>query len=220
MKRIKIMIVEDNRKFRQAIAMMVDEDPKLELTGAFGAAEVALRSLAEREDEANAPDVVLLDINLPGISGLDAIPKFLDAKPTVRIIVLTQSDAEVDVLTASRSGISGYLLKSSTTKQIKEGIATVMQGGATLDKNVAIHYLRMLQDESPNTEIKNPLSAREYEILKLMSQGMAKKQIANELNVSFGSVATYVRRIYEKLHVDNAPAAVHEAHRIGLLSRK
>ena len=134
--------------------------------------------------------------------------------------MLTQSDAEVDVLTASRSGVSGYLLKSSTTKQIKEGIATVMQGGASLDSHVTIHYLRMLQHESPNPEIENPLSAREYEILKLLSQGMAKKQIASELNVSFGSVATYIRRIYEKLRVDNAPAAVDKAHRIGLLGRK
>ncbi|WP_250928068.1 response regulator [Aporhodopirellula aestuarii] len=213
---IKVMLVEDHPKYRKVIEMAISAEPSMEMVSVFGAAEIALRNLRDREGQP-VPDVILLDLNLPGVSGLDAIPKFLDELPATKIIVLTQSNAQTDIEIAVQRGASGYLLKASTVKQIVNGIETVANGGASLDGDVALHLLKMVQARSKKSEPAGVvLSAREREILLLLSQGMLKKEIARELDISFGSVATYIRRLYEKLDVQNAPAAIDKAHRIGV----
>ncbi len=215
---IKIMLVEDHPKYRKVIEMAINAEPTMELVSMFGAAEVALRSVEDTENS-DVPDIILLDLNLPGISGLDAIAQFLDAVPSAKIIVLTQSNAESDITIAVQRGASGYLLKSSTVNQIIEGIGTVARGGASLDGDVALHVLKMIQNQPRRPESAIVLSTREREILTLLSQGMLKKEIARELDISYGSVATYIRRLYEKLDVQNAPAAIDKAHRIGVFER-
>lgn len=211
----KIILIEDHPRYRKVIEMAMEAEEDFDLINMFGAAEVALRSL-EKAPSQNSPDIILLDLNLPGMSGLDAIPHFNSVAPKAKVIILTQSDKQVDVLQAIRQGASGYLLKSSTVSQIKNGIQTVMTGGASLDGSIAQHILGELKQQPAKLQIEKPLSNRELEILNLLSEGLLKKEIGDKLGIGYGSVATYIRRIYEKLNVLNAPAAVNKAHRLGL----
>lgn len=212
------MLVEDHPSYRRVIEMALGSCDAIKLTNMFGAAEIALRNLQGLGIE-DIPDIILLDLNLAGISGLDAIELFLQAAPSVKIIVLTQSDAETDIKSAIKRGIHGYLLKSSTATEIVEGIQTVARGGASIDGNVAAHVLKMVQAKSTPIKPDVILSAREKEILLLLSHGLVKKQIAEEIGLSYGTVATYTRRLYEKLDVQNGAAAVDMAYRLGILKQ-
>ena len=156
------------------------------------------------------------DLRLPGMSGLDALPHFASSAPQAKVIVLTQSDNEADVLRAIALGAAGYLLKSSTITQIKEGIRTVIEGGASLDPGVARFLIKTLQARLPKTSTEATLSERELEILALLGEGLVKKEIADRLGISYPTVDSHVQHIYEKLKVHNAPAAINIAHRLGI----
>jgi len=149
---------------------------------------------------------------------LEAMPFLRQTVPDARIVVLTQSDREADVLRAIRLGAAGYLLMSSSVKQITEGIRTVMEGGASLDPGVARFIPRTLQAKPPAREVERPLSEREMEILTLLAQGLVKKEIAGRLGIGMSTVVTHVSHIYEKLNASNAPSAIHKAHHLGLFS--
>ena len=211
------MLVEDNPAYRKSIGYALNGRDGINLPHQFGTAEIAIQSLLEMEP-AKIPDVVLLDLNLPGMSGLEALPWFKKYIPDANVIVLTQSDAEADVLHAIQEGAMGYLLKSSTVKQIKEGIRSVMDGGSTLDGKVAKFIVTTFNERVPKHVQESTLSQRELEILTLLSEGLVKKEIGDRLNIGYSSVATYTRRIYEKLHVVNAPSAVSKAFRAGILT--
>ncbi|MEM7600774.1 MAG: response regulator transcription factor, partial [Verrucomicrobiota bacterium] len=160
---------------------------------------------------------ILLDLNLPGMSGLDSIPFFRSAVESAKVIVLTQSDKEADVLRAINLGASGYLLKSSTVAQIKESIRTVMKGGASLDANVAAFILKTLKESMPNVASTPKLTLRETEILTLLAEGQSKKEISKSLEISVTTVVTHVGHIYEKLDARNAPDAIAKGFRKGIL---
>ncbi|MGD7651698.1 MAG: response regulator [Verrucomicrobiales bacterium] len=209
---IKVILVEDHPGYREVIARTLRSAPQLELVSQFGTAEVALREL---QNQADQPDIVLLDLNLPGMSGIEAIPWFLNYAPDIKVIIITQSDKETDIMTAISRGASGYLLKSSTTNQIKESIQTVADGGASLDPSVAKHVLDTLKHRSP--EPAKSLTTREREILTLLADGLVKKEIAGQLDIAVTTVAYHIKHIYEKLEVQNAPAAVSKGYKSGLL---
>lgn len=137
--------------------------------------------------------------------------------PEAKIIVLTQSSRQQDVLRAISLGASGYLLKSATLDEITSGIRTVVAGGATLDADVARFILDSLQTKLPEGTGEPLLTKRELEILSLLADGLVKKKIARQLNISYTTVDTYIGRIYTKLDVTNAASAVHEAHVRSLL---
>lgn len=210
------MLIEDNLEYREAVRLALEQTQGLELTRQFGTAEIALRSLQDAT-EREAPDLILLDLRLPGMSGLEALAKCRENFPDVKVIILTQSDREQDVLHAISLGASGYLLKSATLNEIASSIQTVMDGGAPLDKGVAKFILESLQNRLPSNEDHSPLSERELEIVELLAEGFVKKEIASQLCIRYSTVDTHVAHIYEKLHVSNAPSAVNQAHRLGLL---
>jgi DNA-binding NarL/FixJ family response regulator len=213
--KIKVMLVEDNPEYREVISLALEDEADIELTSQFGTSEIALRSLQDMSTR-KVPDLVLLDLRLPGMDGLDSLPYFRTTLPDARIMILTQSDDEADVLRAISRGASGYLLKSSTLDQITEGIRSIMEGGASLDSGVARFILDTLKTQLPKGEIENGLTPREIEILTLLGDGLVKKEIADQLSISYTTVDTHVTHIYEKLEVRNAPSAVHRGHRLGL----
>ncbi|MEX0321867.1 MAG: response regulator [Puniceicoccaceae bacterium] len=216
-KPIQIMLIEDHMGYREVIERAVKREPGMELTSQFGTAEIALRSLQDTS-KPPSPNLILLDLNLPGMSGLEALPWIKQYSPNSEVIVLTQSDRESDVLQAISLGASGYLLKSSTVRQITAAIHTVMEGGATIDPNVARYILDTVKNIKPKEEPEKHLSDREREILTLLADGLVKKEIADKLEISVTTVAYHVKHIYEKLNVQNAPAAVAKAFRMGMFS--
>jgi DNA-binding NarL/FixJ family response regulator len=213
--KIKVMLVEDHAGYREVIERALKSEKQIELISQFGTAEIALRSLQDMSTR-KVPDLILLDLNLPGLSGLEALPYFKQSIPDIKVIILTQSDKEADILNAISLGAKGYLLKSSTVTHIRESIKTVMAGGASLDPGVATFILNTISDRPQKAPLEKDLSEREMEVLKLLGAGLVKKEIASELGISITTVADHVRHIYEKLEVQNAPAAIHRAHRLGL----
>lgn len=215
--RIKLMLIEDNPEYRNVLETAISRDPKMELICKAGTAERALQRL-EHDTGLAAPDLILLDLALPGMSGLEAIPWFKKCAPNTKIIILTQSENEADIFNAIKQGVSGYLLKSATIQQIKEGIHMVMNGGSPLNPAVAKQILDSFKAPAQKSVANHSLTEREHEILSLLSQGLVKKEIADQLKISYFTVSTHVRHIYEKLEVPNAPAAVAKAYKTGLFS--
>jgi len=195
----------------------IEEEKDLEILDQYGTTEIALRELQSLEKP--RPNIILLDLQLPGMGGLDSIRYFKEYAPKAKIVILTQSDQEADVLRAILLGASGYLLKSARVKEIVDGIRLVHRGGATLDPSVAKFLLQNLQSRLPQENLDIGLSDREMEILKLLSEGLVKKQIAQKLSIGYATVDTHVGHIYEKLHVNNAPSAVGKAYKLGLFPK-
>jgi DNA-binding NarL/FixJ family response regulator len=215
-RKIRVMMVEDHPEYREIVELALNREADMELTSQFGTGERALRSLRDlREHE--KPDIILLDLHLPGMNGLDAIKQFNLEIPQSKIIILTQSNREENVLKAIMLGASGYLLKSSTVKQLTEGIRTVMEGGASLDVKLAKFVLSTLKTKLPANEIDGLLSKRELEVLTMLAEGCVKKEIADRLHISLTTVVSHVGHIYEKLNAPNAPAAIAKAFQLGLL---
>ena len=218
-RKTRIILIEDHPEYRKVLEFALEEEADMELVSKFGAAEVALRHLQDMSTRKEA-DIILLDLNLPGMSGLKAIPYLKTSLPAAEIIILTQSDKEADVLRAIQSGAAGYLLKSSSMQEIAQGIRTVISGGATLDANIARFIMQAVQAQTPNVTSEKVLSEREMEILTLLAEGLVKKEIADQLCISSHTVVSHIRHIYEKLNVQNAPSAVNKAYRLGLFPPK
>jgi DNA-binding NarL/FixJ family response regulator len=213
---IRTMLVEDNRDYRSVIEHALEVEPDIELVSQFSTPEIALRSLEDHKTRKVA-DLILLDLRLPGMDGLEALPWFLKALPDAKVIILTQSDAEADVLQAIKLGAAGYLLKSTRADQLIDGIRNVMSGGASLEAGVARLIIETLQTKLPDNKPEQLLSKRELEILTLLAEGLAKKEICNQLKISYSTVDTHVAHIYNKLDASNAPAAISKAYRKGIL---
>ena len=218
-RKTRITLIEDHPEYRKVLEFALEEEADMELVSKFGAAEVALRHLQDMSTRKEA-DIILLDLNLPGMSGLKAIPYLKTSLPAAEIIILTQSDKEADVLRAIQSGAAGYLLKSSSMQEIAQGIRTVISGGATLDANIARFIMQAVQAQTPNVTSEKVLSEREMEILTLLAEGLVKKEIADRLCISSHTVVSHIRHIYDKLNVQNAPSAVNKAYRLGLFPPK
>ena len=218
-RKTRIILIEDHPEYRKVLEFALEEEADMKLVSKFGAAEVALRNLQDTSTRKEA-DIILLDLNLPGMSGLEAIGHLKTSLPDAEIIILTQSDKEADVLRAIQSGAAGYLLKSSSMQEIAQGIRTVISGGATLDASVARFIMQAVQAQTPNFRSEKVLSKREMEILTLLAEGLVKKEIADQLCISSHTVVSHIRHIYEKLNVQNAPSAVNKAYRLGLFPPK
>jgi len=215
---IKVMLVEDNPDYRSVVELAFADENDIELISQFGTSEIAIRSLSESNGE-NIPDLILLDIRLPGMDGLDAIKEFRQIAPDAKIVIFTQSSQEAHVLRAISLGAAGYLLKSTTLAELIDSIRTVFSGGASLDSGVAkfiLQTLKTIQTGGREGDSSGLLSDRELQILSLLAEGLVKKEIAKKLSIGYTTVDTHVGRIYQKLEVNNAPSAVNRAHRMRL----
>jgi DNA-binding NarL/FixJ family response regulator len=215
--KINIMLVEDHPEYRESVELVLSTTQDIVLAHQFGTADQCLHVL-EHNTPNPLPDLILLDLNLPGLSGIEALPLLKQHLPNTPIIVLTQSDRETDVLAAISAGASGYLLKSSSSDQLILGIRSVLNGEAPIDPKVARFIVNNLRNEQQKTKAAGILSERELDVLSLLGDGLVKKEIAARLEISTHTVDNYMRRIYEKLQVPNAPAAVAKAFKAGIFS--
>ncbi|MGB6222935.1 response regulator [Haloferula sp.] len=212
---LKVFLIEDSPKYREVIDLSFRRHEKIDICDQFGTAEKALAVLGKLPPE-KLPDVILLDLNLPGISGIEMIPKLKQLAPEVEILILTQSERETDIYNGITRGASGYLLKSATIREIEDGILSVAAGEASLDPGVAKYILKsMKQLHEPGATVRS-LSARELEVLQLLAEGLVQKEIAHSLEIGVTTVAYHIKHIYEKLNVQNAPAAVAKAYQSGV----
>ena len=193
---INIMIIEDDDTYRESLQVAINASENLFCPFACASCEEALEIL----EKDFAPEILLLDIKLPGISGIEGIPKFKAFSPATHIIMLTVFDDDDLIFNAVCRGAEGYLLKSATPRQIYESIQNVMCGGAAMTPTIAGKVLKMFtQYAEPKGEYD--LTMREKEILQLLVDGHSKKHLADRLCISLYTVDTHLKNIYAKLHV-------------------
>jgi DNA-binding NarL/FixJ family response regulator len=203
---INVWLVEDNETFRNTVARALARVPFLKCSHRYPNAEEALDALKEGV----VPDVMLLDLELPGINGVEAVARIKALSPSTRVIMLTVIDSQVKIFSALCAGASGYLLKTSPAQKIVEAIQEVHIGGAPMTPQVARSVLDMFA-RLPKPHQDYGLTAREVEILELMVGGLIKKEIADKLSISYHTVDTHLRNIYTKLHVHTRGGAVAKA---------
>lgn len=203
-----VWIVEDNALYRRMIARLIDEQPGLRCALAVATCEDAL----DRLDTALPPDVVLMDIGLPGMGGIEGARGFATRAPSTRVIMLTVHEERQVVFDAIVAGASGYLLKSSSADEVVDAVSGVLRGAAPINAYIARKVLGLLVGlAGPRGDYA--LTDREREILQLMVDGQTMPAIAQRLGVSFHTIDTHVRHIYRKLHVHSATGAVAKAVR-------
>jgi len=212
-KPISVVLVEDEAKIRRSQRSLLEGFDAIRLVGeaATGTEAVALvLSLA--------PDVVLLDLGLPGMDGIEVTRRVKRERPDIEILIFTIFDEEDKVLAAIRAGASGYLLKGMEARQIVDAIVEVAQGGSVVQPQLARRLLRHFQVGSASVqEAPSSLSPRETEILKLIARGLSNPEVAQTLGISRATVRTHVEHIYVKLEVSSRTEAVTEGIRKGLI---
>jgi DNA-binding NarL/FixJ family response regulator len=207
---IRVLVVDDHPVVREGLVASLEDEADMCVAGAVGSAEEALDAVA-----AARPDVVLLDLELPGLGGIEAIPRLAAARPEAGIIVLTAYDADERVLGAVRAGACGYVLKGAPVEEIARAIRAVHGGGSYLVSPVAAKVLARLRSAGRTTI----LSARERTVLREVAAGRSTKQIARALGITERTVKFHVASIMNKLGAGNRAQAVAEAARRGLLER-
>jgi DNA-binding NarL/FixJ family response regulator len=201
---IRVSIVEDLTEVREGLVELVQSDAELLMISSFKDAESAVEKLPFLQ-----ADVVLMDINLPGMSGIDCIKTVKEKCPDTQFMMFTVYENDEKVLQALRAGASGYLLKRTEPKRILESIKELNQGGSPMSSNIARKLLNIFVHEKVITK-KEVLSDRENEVLQLLANGLLYKEIAERLYIGHGTVRQHIHNIYEKLHVSNRTEAVNK----------
>ena len=209
---VRLMIVDDQSLFRAGLVRLLDEDPRVEVVGQAGDGLEAVKQAAKLK-----PDVILMDLKMPGQDGIEATRQINEADPTINVVVLTTFETDSQVIQALKAGARGYVLKDSTPDAIVSSIIAVMSGERVMAGAVANRVLDMLTGTSTPKQFYDGLTNREIEILKLLANGMANKQIAYRLKISEKTVRNHVSNTYEKLGIYDRSQAVLYAVRKGLV---
>lgn len=205
--KIRILLYEDNRDLREGMTFLLQATPSLQLVGAFPDT-----SNLEMQIPGLKPDVVLMDIDMPGRTGIDATPVVKALRPETQVLMVTVFEDEDRIFQAIRNGASGYLLKRTSPTEIIAAIHDVYQGGSPMTSSIARRVLHFFQQEQPVAKSKDyDLSPRELEILKSLVKGFSYKLIADEHFISIDTVRSHIRHIYEKLQVNSKTEAVLKA---------
>jgi DNA-binding NarL/FixJ family response regulator len=201
---ITVSIVEDNEKLRGTLARVIDRADGFRCASQYGSAEDALADLPKAK-----PEVVLMDINLPGMNGVDCVRQLKAAVPGIQVMMLTVYEDTENIFNALAAGASGYMLKRSSTRELLEAIREVHRGGSPMTTHIARKVVQSFQKTaSAAAQQTETLSEREQQVLDLLAQGLIYKEIGEKLGISYETVHTYIRRIYEKLQVRTRTEAV------------
>jgi DNA-binding NarL/FixJ family response regulator len=211
-KRISLAIVEDQKQTREGLVALIGGTPGFRVAGAFASMEAALRTL-----HLDPPDVVLLDIGLPGMSGVEGVLRLRDRFPTLQILMLTVYEDNEHVFQAVCNGACGYLLKDTPPGRLVDAIRELAEGGAPMSPEIARKVVTLFQQTARRGDVTHNLSPRELEVLTLLVDGHSYKTAAAALSLSEDTVRFHIRNIYEKLHVHSKSEAVVKAFRSGLL---
>ena len=198
-----VSIVEDNEQLRNTLARVLNRAEGFRCVSHYGSAEAALEGLPK-----DKPEVVLMDINLPGLNGVECVRKLKQVAPQIQIVMLTVYEDTENIFNALAAGASGYLLKRTTTPELLDSIREVLRGGSPMTAHIARKVVLSFQKSAASVEATEDLSPREREVLDCLSQGFLYKEIAEKLGISYETVHTYIRRIYEKLQVRTRTEAV------------
>ena len=200
---ITVSIVEDNDKLRGTLARLLDRSDGFRCLSQHANAEDALKGLPQVR-----PNVVLMDINLPGMNGVECVRQLKPLIPETQILMLTVYEDTENIFNALAAGAGGYLLKRTSSKELLEAIQAVQGGGSPMTMHIARKVVQSLQQTSATAQPTENLSPREQEVLDYLSHGLLYKEISEKMGISYETVHTYIRRIYEKLQVRTRTEAV------------
>lgn len=209
---IRVAIVEDQQHTRDGLAALIAGTEGYRIMGAFPSMEAALPRV-----DASVPDVALLDIGLPGMTGIEGARLLKGRHPELQILMLTVYADNEHIFEAICAGADGYLLKDAPPSRLLDAIREVRDGGSAMSPQIARKVVRMFKDVAPPRDATARLTARELEVLSLLAQGHSYKTSAAALDLSFDTIRFHVRNVYEKLHVHSKSEAVLRAFQTGLL---
>ena len=211
---ITVWVVEDNAAFRSALVMVLDKAPGIKCVFEAGSAEEAMQAIRKKPH----PNVILMDIELPGISGIEALSRIKPQLPGTSAVIVTAFYDDDRIFRAILAGASGYLLKSASMAEIIGSVRDAATGGAPMTPLIAKAVLGLVAGSAKNAGKDYGLSPSEKEILELMTKGLLKKEISDKLSMSYHTVDARLRSIYSKLHVNTRSEAVGKALREGVVS--
>jgi len=202
---ITVAIVEDLEEIREGLKSYIDPDPEFAIACTCGTAGEALIALP-----ANQPDIVIMDINLPDMNGIDCISAVKDDCPHTQFMMFTVYENDDKVFQALQAGASGYLLKNATPAHIVEALKELYHGGSPMSPNIARKLVNIFRQEKKTITTSSLLGRRENDVLQLLAQGLLYKEIAARLSITVGTVRQHIHSIYEKLHVQNRTEALNK----------
>jgi len=200
---ITVSIVEDNDQLRETLARVIGRAANFECVGRHATAEAALEQISSEH-----PNVVLMDINLPGMNGVECVRRLKQLLPGTQVMMLTAYEDTENIFNALAAGANGYLLKRTPRSELLDAIREVHRGGSPMTAHIARKVVQSFQQSAASTQQTEDLSPREREVLDCLAQGFLYKEIADKLGISYETVHTYIRRIYEKLQVRTRTEAV------------
>jgi DNA-binding NarL/FixJ family response regulator len=210
--RVRILIVDDQTLFRAGLAGLLGDDPRVEIVGQASDGAEAVELVGSLK-----PDVVLMDLKMPTMDGIEATRRIVSSHPGVNVLLLTTFETDDRIIHALQAGARGYVLKDSTVESIVSSLLAVMAGERVMASAVANRVLEMLTGIATKNEYYDGLTVRELEILKLVAGGLANKQIAFALKISDKTVRNHMSNLYEKLDISDRSTAVLYAVRKGLV---
>jgi DNA-binding NarL/FixJ family response regulator len=206
---------DDNDSLRDSVAMLLQETKDFTLAGSYPHCLDVIENIRETK-----PDVVIMDIDMPGINGIEGVKLIRKNFPTVQVLMLTVFDDDEKVFAAIKAGAGGYILKNAEPPNLLHAISEVYNGGAPMTPGIARKVLQQFQTILPEEEKDYHLSIREKEVLGLLVEGLSYKMIAGKLNITYDTVRAHMKKIYEKLHVASMTEAVAKAINQKLFSGK
>jgi DNA-binding NarL/FixJ family response regulator len=203
---ITVSIVEDLDEVRQALERLISQSEKFYLAGSFNNAE-----LAEKNVPLQPPDIVIMDINLPGISGIECVKRIKEKCNDTQFIMFTIYEEDEKVFEALKAGAHGYLLKKTSKEKLLEALEELHNGGSPMSTNIARKVIEAFEKKDQPPEEVDSLTNKEKQILHLLAKGFLYKEIANQLHSTRNTIKQHIHHIYEKLHVQNRTEALNKA---------